>query len=71
MAAAPTTSEEIARRMQAARDEIATPPSSIMSLVNDEFDRALAEMPRGAARRPARRRHRLIGLPDFLAGLGA
>jgi guanylate kinase len=62
--------QEIARRMQAARDEIAHAPEFDHVLVNADFDRALAGC-RAVLNAARSATHRLNGLPDFIAGLGA
>jgi len=61
--------EEIVRRMQAARSEIAHAPEFDHVLVNADFDSALAgcRAVLHAARSVTRR---LSGLPGFIAGLG-
>jgi guanylate kinase len=62
--------DEIARRMQAARNEIAHAPEFDHVLVNADFDHALAGC-RAVLHAAGLATHRLRGLPDFIAGLGA
>jgi guanylate kinase len=61
--------EEVARRMQAARNEIAHAPEFDHVLVNADFDTALAEC-RAVLHAARCATHRLSGLPGFIAGLG-
>jgi guanylate kinase len=62
--------EEIARRMQAARAEIAHAAEFDHVLVNTEFDTALAGC-RAVLHAARLATHRLTGLPRFIAGIGA
>jgi guanylate kinase len=62
--------EEIVRRMQAARSEIAHAPEFDHVLVNADFDSALAGC-RAVLHAARSATHRLHGLPGFIAGLGA
>ena len=61
--------DEIARRMQAARAEIAHAPEFDHVLINAEFDAALAGC-RAILHAARLATHRLTGLPRFIAGIG-
>ena len=61
--------QEIARRMQAAREEIAHAGEFDHVLVNAEFDTAMAGC-RAVLHAARLATHRLSGLPGFIAGLG-
>jgi guanylate kinase len=61
--------EEIARRMQAARDEMSHAPEFDHVLVNAELDRTVAKC-RAVLHAARSATPRLVGLRTFMAGLG-